>query len=326
VVKVADLGLARLNSGDGSPAGGSSLTQAGGILGTADFMAPEQAVDSTSIDQRVDTYSLGCTLYFLLAGQPPFVANSLMALLLKHRDAPIPSLKTVRPEVITELDVIYMKMMAKKPEDRYASMTEVVKALEGVRAVVSPFDVRPGSKRTMAASESMMTDMTVAADSAEELLKKEDKPKQVVSIVASVPTPSEARRVIDLTVVLVEPSRTQASIVKKHFHDLGIDKLHAIGSGQQAIALAKQHKAHVLVSSMHLSDMTGLQLAQALSADPECGAIGFVLTSSESDTAEAAAILGTGRRVLLPKPFDLKMLARALAQAAGRAPEDVLPQ
>src|SRR5262249_7530434 len=94
VVKVTDLGLARFRN-TGSLGG---ITQAGGVVGTVDFMPPEQAVDATRIDHRADIYSLGATLYFLLSGQPPYPERTLMAALLKHRDAPIPSLQEVRKE------------------------------------------------------------------------------------------------------------------------------------------------------------------------------------------------------------------------------------
>ena len=101
VVKVADLGLAHLSNSETSSVN-ASLTQAGSILGTADYIAPEQALDSATVDHRVDIYSLGCTLFFLLAGRPMYSAGSLMALLLKHRDAPIPSLDQARADVPAE--------------------------------------------------------------------------------------------------------------------------------------------------------------------------------------------------------------------------------
>ena len=127
VVKVADLGLAQLSTSETSSVN-ASLTQAGSILGTADYMAPEQALDSATVDHRVDIYSLGCTLFFLLAGRPPYSAGSIMALLLKHRDAPIPSLHEARPGVPAELDELYRRMVAKRPEDRPPTMAEVVHA------------------------------------------------------------------------------------------------------------------------------------------------------------------------------------------------------
>src|SRR5262249_2325635 len=92
VVKVADLGLARFEEPFGKPEEASALTQAGTIMGTADFMSPEQALGLTNIDHRADIYSLGCTLYFLVHGKPPYEGPTMMAVLLKHREGPIPSL------------------------------------------------------------------------------------------------------------------------------------------------------------------------------------------------------------------------------------------
>src|SRR4029079_18569701 len=103
VVKVTDLGLARMNYGDEGPATGAEVTMAGGVIGTADYMPPEQAVDSTTIDHRADIYSLGCTLYYLLTGQVPYTGPTIMAVILKHRDAAIPALRVARPESPAEL-------------------------------------------------------------------------------------------------------------------------------------------------------------------------------------------------------------------------------
>ena len=94
-------------------------------------------MDSARVDHRVDIYSLGCTLFFLLAGRPMYSAGSLMALLLKHRDAPIPSLSEARSDVPAELDEIYRRMAAKRPEHRFATMVLVVRALEGIRKAVN---------------------------------------------------------------------------------------------------------------------------------------------------------------------------------------------
>ena len=131
VVKVTDLGLARLTD-EFESSGVPKLTQSGGVMGTVEYMAPEQAVDSTTVDHRADIYSLGGTLYFLLTGQAPFSGKTMMSILLKHRDAPIPSARENRADVPPELDDVLQKMMAKAPGDRYASMSEVVTALEGV--------------------------------------------------------------------------------------------------------------------------------------------------------------------------------------------------
>jgi phosphate ABC transporter phosphate-binding protein len=137
VVKVADLGLARIKNPQATAAE-SALTQAGWIVGTVDYIAPEQAVDSTTVDHRADIYSLGCTLFYLLTGQPMYSGTSLMSLLLQHRDAPPPALRKVRPDVPEALNAIYLRMVAKNRNDRYATMTDVISAVEEAIKGVSP--------------------------------------------------------------------------------------------------------------------------------------------------------------------------------------------
>lgn len=133
VVKVSDLGVARLNIIEGG-ADVSGITQAGGVIGSVQYMSPEQAADSTSIDHRADIYSLGATLYFLLLGRPPYQAQTMMATLLQHRDAPIPSLVEERKDVPLALDAVFRRMLAKAPVVRYQTMAEVVFALGAVES------------------------------------------------------------------------------------------------------------------------------------------------------------------------------------------------
>src|SRR5262249_24409920 len=133
VVKVADLGLARFNDTLGTSAGDQGArTQAGTIMGTVDYMPPEQALGLTNIDHRADIYSLGCTLHYLLLGQPPYEGPTMMATLLKHREAPILSLFASRDGVPAVLDRIFQRMLAKKPEDRFAAVAELLQALEAL--------------------------------------------------------------------------------------------------------------------------------------------------------------------------------------------------
>ena len=95
-------------------------------MGTIDYMAPEQAEDSHRVSHRADIYSLGCTLYYLLAGRPPFVGETAYKRLMAHLEQPAPSLRAVRPEVSVALEMVYRKMMAKRPADRPGSMKEVI--------------------------------------------------------------------------------------------------------------------------------------------------------------------------------------------------------
>jgi serine/threonine protein kinase len=99
------------------------------LIGTADYLAPEQARDATLVDIRADIYSLGCVFYYLLTGEPPFSAPSLMQKLMQHRDEPPPSVQAKRPDVGDELNAVVLRMMAKQPEKRFQIPLLVAAAL-----------------------------------------------------------------------------------------------------------------------------------------------------------------------------------------------------
>jgi serine/threonine protein kinase len=135
IVKILDLGLARLqrNAVNQDPGLGAThtLTPVGGVmLGTPDYAAPEQALDFHQADIRADIYSLGCTFFFLLTGQPPFADGTILQRLWRHQQAEPPPLDQFRPDIPAELAAILGRMLAKRPEDRYQSPAEVATALE----------------------------------------------------------------------------------------------------------------------------------------------------------------------------------------------------
>ncbi|QEH33084.1 Serine/threonine-protein kinase PrkC [Aquisphaera giovannonii] len=133
VVKVLDLGLARVNQGlEAMDAEGSDtdLTVSGVIVGTVDYMSPEQAFDPRLADPRSDIYSLGCTLHYLLTGRAPYGGKSFMERMLGHRERPIPSLRNARDDVPVPLNEFFWRMMGKSVGVRPQSMVEVIDGLK----------------------------------------------------------------------------------------------------------------------------------------------------------------------------------------------------
>ena len=126
LVKVLDFGLAKVIR-EGPTDG--ALTHEGQMLGTPDFIAPEQIADARRADIRADIYSLGCTLYYLLTAGPPFQGTSLYDILQAHHSMDALPLNLARPEVPIELAAIVGKMMAKEPERRFQEPKQVAQAL-----------------------------------------------------------------------------------------------------------------------------------------------------------------------------------------------------
>jgi serine/threonine-protein kinase len=136
-VKILDLGLARLQqraTGElATTITGSNTT----MMGTVDYMAPEQAIDSHTVDIRADIYSLGCTLFYLLTGQPPFPGGTEAEKLVKHQMKLPPDVRELRPEVPEDLMAILSKMVAKEPGQRFQTATELLQVLCGEISVTA---------------------------------------------------------------------------------------------------------------------------------------------------------------------------------------------
>lgn len=174
IVKVADLGLVKtpqLSEGEGAAssaapainagmsgslaAARADVTLANVAMGTPAYMAPEQGTNAAGVDHRADIYSLGCTLYVLLTGRPPFEGATAMEVITKHKTEPV-----VRPEAIVKrvppaLSEITLKMVAKSPEDRYANLGEVIAALEGFLGIQSSGSFSPKEEHAQALEESL---------------------------------------------------------------------------------------------------------------------------------------------------------------------------
>jgi serine/threonine protein kinase len=134
-LKVLDFGLAKATSEKG---GQYELTGEGKMLGTPQYVAPEQIDDAATADIRADIYSLGCTLYFLLSGKAPFAGNSLLAILHAHHQKEATALNETRPDVPEALAAVVRKMMAKDPAQRYQTPAEVAQVLVPFIKAVAP--------------------------------------------------------------------------------------------------------------------------------------------------------------------------------------------
>jgi serine/threonine protein kinase len=128
VVKILDWGLASLRTSAGKAA---AAAQAGTprVVGTADYLSPEQALDPEGVDIRGDIYSLGCTLYFLLAGRVPFGGTTVMQKIIQHQQVEAEPVEVVNEQVPPALAAIVRRMMAKKPEDRFQTPAAAALAL-----------------------------------------------------------------------------------------------------------------------------------------------------------------------------------------------------
>ena len=157
LVKILDFGLARaarentaaereMDGGDDTLRSGFDLTGAGQVLGTPAFIAPEQIAASREADIRADIYSLGCTLYYLLSGGPPFPAETVLEILRAQSVKDARRLNLVRPDVPPDLAALVARMMAKEPDQRFQTPDEVTRAVAPFSRNTSRKAELPGSK------------------------------------------------------------------------------------------------------------------------------------------------------------------------------------
>jgi WD40 repeat protein/serine/threonine protein kinase len=167
IVKILDFGLARLAN---ETHGDTALTQTGQIMGTPDYIAPEQARDTKAADIRSDIYGLGCTLFRLLAGEVPFKGKSAMEKLMARALEEAPRIRSLCPDLSVEFDDCVARMMARDPAARFQTPAEVVAAMAhfaagGVPAAALPFAAR---ERLLPADDLDDANWIAEADSAGE--------------------------------------------------------------------------------------------------------------------------------------------------------------
>lgn len=354
-VKVADLGLARLQHA--SDAEADAVTSAGGVLGTVEYMSPEQALDSTTIDGRADVYSLGCTLHFLLTGRAPYRGDSIMSVLLQHRSAAVPSLTAARPDVPAALDDLFQRMMAKDAARRTAGMADAAAELEQIartlpavaggaggggpagaetaeltgRAADGTVGIAPGATVALPAEAAAQASPAAArvAPSATTSALPPDATVELAALdpaaiqIAAASAPAERSEPSD-GVLIVEPSRVQASIMKGIVEQAGLRAVGAVMKAAEAFETivgstrSAGAKPGAVVAALHLADFSGVELARRARERLGANAPNFVIVTSSTDDAGGAQALPAGT-VWLAKPFDAPKLQAALREAGRRS-------
>ncbi len=174
VVKVADLGLVKTAGdsgahprsdkvGKGKQPQGDVFATAEAAMGTPAYMAPEQSQDAAHVDGRADIYALGCTFYAMTTGRPLFEGSTAAELITKHATAPVIPPERIIQRVPKSISAIIMKMVAKKPNDRYANMDELIAVLEDFLGIsAGPFTPREEHARALEEAVHAFNDSTRA--------------------------------------------------------------------------------------------------------------------------------------------------------------------
>jgi putative two-component system response regulator len=273
--KLLDFGLARHH-----PTG---VTEPGALLGTLDYMAPEQVQDAHTVDIRADIFGLGGVLYWCLTGQPPFPGTgNLMQELTARMQQQAPSLRAKRPELPQELDDVVQRMMALRPEDRFATPQAVMRALlPFLRADLRehPFDVSPASTKSNG-------DIQVAAPA----------------------------RQCNILLVDDEPSiRNFCKVVLKAE---GIQCDEAPG-GVAALKMARAKPYDLVILDINMPDLGGAEVCKKLREQPPTANLKVLMASGNANSDTLASMLLAGADDFLTKPFSVLQL-QARVKAALR--------
>jgi response regulator RpfG family c-di-GMP phosphodiesterase len=268
--KLLDFGLSRQVN--------NRLTQAGTVLGTIDFMAPEQARDASTADVRADVYGLGGTLYWCLTGQLPFPGEmSAAEALIRRMTQPPPSLRTACPGLPPELDAVVQMMMALRPEDRYPDPETVKRAL-------LPF-LKPDSPSRFYLARPANLSQPLAADAAQRILIVDDE-----------------RSIRQFVRAVLEPDGLRCDEAE---------------DGAEALRLASATPYDLVLLDVNMPRLSGLEVLHQLRESPPTPNAKIVMFSGQATSDEMAQMLMAGADDYLTKPFSLVQLQGRI-QAALR--------
>lgn len=331
-IKVADLGLVRLTEAESADDHNKQgLTQQFTIAGTLEFMAPEQAENTSGVDNRADIYSLGCSLYYILAGKNVYTGKSVMDKLMAHMTHPIPSIRELRTDVSEKLDNVFMKMVAKTVDQRYQTMNEVISDLENIKMMekvsnVAPTNIviTPQTAQTETDTGTAFFETPIAKRPPSELEGTLIfNPGQKTSVqnnlnnaaTAFIERPSqstvELSQIDSAKVLLVEPSKLQGMMIGNQLKSLGIADVKFAVSGADAFEQFSKGGYKAIVCSQNLPDCSGIELAQKIKAASSGKGISFILITSNIDN-EMESLAAKVDFKILRKPFTPEQLQSTL--------------
>lgn len=262
--------------------GHSRLTEPGTVLGTLDYLAPEQARDASAVDARADVYGLGGALFWCLTGQKPFPEEgTFVEVLLRRLNQPPPSARARRPEVPAALDAVVARMMACHPDVRYPTAQAVMNALLRFLKSESP-----------------------------EVLRRPpaDEPRGERSSLGGAEAAHCLRRVL-----VVDDSATIRQFCAYTLEEEGIP-CDQVADGAQALAAVRSKAYDLVLTDWMMPGMTGLELCRRLRDEPPAPNLKIILFSAEVTDDQVAEVLAAGADDYLTKQFSpVQLVARVKA-------------
>lgn len=295
ILKITDLGLARSTEvfGEGSFQE-TSLTTHGGILGTVDFMSPEQAFNPSQVDHRADIYSLGCTFFYLVMSRPPYSGETPMETLLLHKQDPIPSLLNLHRDMPYEIDDLYKRMLAKRPSDRFAAMSLVVRALERSGLALSDGDLQIELNR-MYEPDRVASPLEIAPK-VDQVFTKPD------GTVTSHPETTNRSR-SSLSVLIADGSLTARVHLRNTLTNLGFAQLTDVSDGAKAMEALAAQRFDLIVTGLNLSRVAGQKLIEHIRQSPTSCDTPIVVVTTESAPNRLQALWRLGASAIIDKSF-----------------------
>jgi serine/threonine protein kinase/AmiR/NasT family two-component response regulator len=268
----------------------TSLTTLDGIMGTVDFMSPEQAFHPSQVDHRTDIYSLGCTLFFLLCGRPPYSGQTPMETLLLHQQGVIPSLQIPEGDMPHELADLFQRMLAKQPDERLASMSLIVEALERSGLTLSAIDLHAEVQRLRSADRNCSPQTSVPQLAAPPVFPN------------SLPTSSK-RDLGSLAVLIADCSLTLRVHVRNTLTSLGLTRLTDVSDGAKAVAALDGQHFDLVITGLNLPRIDGRKLIEQIRQSSASCETPVLVMTTEATPEKLQALSHAGATATIDTSF-----------------------